>query len=205
MRQPGRRQDMPRRRAITWGSINKGLRGDLPSPALPGSGPRGCRSALWLCPASQPSRRESGLPGQFVRSSSLSRLADTFMPDGGKEAAQGRKSHLHGPNVSRRDGSRYPVDTEVQIHRLSCRGRSVVPEASARAVHGTGGARVPRTLPSAVCDMLLPASRALRPRPIMHPRDLRFQGRTGRPGSLSPGLSSRQVGGSTARPAHRRC
>ena len=37
------------------------------------------------------------------------------MLDGVKEAAQGRKSRLHGPNVSRRDGSRYPMDTEVQI------------------------------------------------------------------------------------------
>ncbi len=33
---------------------------------------------------------------------------------GVKEAAQGRKSRLHGPNVSR-DGSRYPMDTEARI------------------------------------------------------------------------------------------
>ena len=62
---------------------DKGLRGDLPPPVLPGSGPGGRRPASPL-PASQPFRRASGLPGQFVRSSSLSRLADMF--------------RLHGPD-----------------------------------------------------------------------------------------------------------
>ena len=61
------------------------LRGDLPPPALPGSGPGGRRPASPL-PTSQPFRRASGLPGQFVRSSSLSRLADIFS--------------LHGLNMS---------------------------------------------------------------------------------------------------------
>jgi hypothetical protein len=62
---------------------DKSLRGDLPPPVLPGSGPGGRRPASPL-PTSQPFRRASGLPGQFVRSSSLSRLADIF--------------RLHGPD-----------------------------------------------------------------------------------------------------------
>src|SRR6516162_3222959 len=45
---------------VTRGQEN-GLRGGLPSPALPGSGPWGRRSAC-CCPASQPSRRDSGYP-----------------------------------------------------------------------------------------------------------------------------------------------
>ncbi len=112
MRPPGRRQDIPRQRAITWG-INNGLRGDLPSPALPGSGPGGRRSAFRLSGFSA-SRRESGFPGQFVRSSSLSRLADTFMLDGVKEAAQGRRPACTGRrSVVVDNGSRYPMDTEA--------------------------------------------------------------------------------------------
>jgi len=51
---------------------DKSLRGDLPSPALSGSGPGGRHSA------SQPSRREPGFPGQFVRSNSLSHLAGNY-------------------------------------------------------------------------------------------------------------------------------
>ena len=39
-----------------------GLRGDLPSPALSGSGTGGRRPASWL-PASQPSRHDFGFPG----------------------------------------------------------------------------------------------------------------------------------------------
>jgi len=40
-----------------------GLRGGLPSPALPGSGPGGRRPASELSPASQPFRPAPGLPG----------------------------------------------------------------------------------------------------------------------------------------------
>ena len=46
-----------------WPRQKNGLRGGLPSPVLPGSGPGGRRSASELSPASQPFLPAPGLPG----------------------------------------------------------------------------------------------------------------------------------------------
>lgn len=69
---PGR---VPSGDASRFPRLDKGLRGDLPSPALSGSGP-------WGSPFSLVAARLLSLPAdcdlrQFPRSSSLSRLADT--------------------------------------------------------------------------------------------------------------------------------
>jgi hypothetical protein len=53
---------------------------------------------------------------------------------GVKKAAQGRKSLLHGPNVSR-DGSRYPMDTEVQIASAVVLQRAVQYAGTAGIAH----------------------------------------------------------------------
>jgi hypothetical protein len=98
---PGRapvRVTPPGSRACPRPPGQNGLRGGLPSPALPGSGPWGRRSA-YCCPASQPSRRDSGYPAagavQLPRSPRR-RWSGCTAP---RTGAQGRKPGMHGPDV----------------------------------------------------------------------------------------------------------
>ena len=78
--------------AVTPGQEN-GLRGGLPSPALPGSGPWGRRSAVAVRPLSLPVA--TPVTRRLVRSSSLDHLAD----DGQTARRRGRAPRAESPGM----------------------------------------------------------------------------------------------------------
>jgi hypothetical protein len=135
-------------RSATWGhdrwppGQKNGLRGGLPSPALPGSGP-------WGSPFSLSAVRPLSLPvatpvtRRLVRSSSLDHLAD----DGQAARRQGRAPRakspgMHGPNVVSLAQAKAAIGP-----RTRCPCTAFLASSSRRpAPHSPGQQRKPRGL-----------------------------------------------------------
>ena len=74
------------------GPKKNGVRGGLPSPALPGSGPLGGAVQPLSCPGLSAFPPGSGSPRHSVRSSSLDHLADNFTLHGADDVRLGSKA-----------------------------------------------------------------------------------------------------------------